>query len=710
MPDLNQIRDTIASINVAGDIDQDVLDKMGHDIYSWYEEDENSRSEWTEKYEEYMKLATQVKANKSFPWPDAANVKYPLLSIASLQFASRAYQSLVPNNKVVKARVIGEDPDGQKAKRASRISNYMSYQLLEEMDTWEDQMDRTCLILPIIGNVFKKTYWDGHRMMSDLVLPKDLCVDYYATSLEDADRKTHKIYYYPNEITSYVRSEHFLDVVDTSASSNTIEANHSNAYDELQGITPPANNSKSPHCFLECHCWWDLDDDGYQEPYVITIHKDTKQVVRIAARYDEDGVKFNDAGDIVRIIPVEYFTNYIFINDPNSGVYGMGFGSLLGPLNEATNTIINQLLDSGTINNLQAGFLSKGIKMTNGNIPLKPGEWRYVNTIGDDLRKGIVPIPSKEPSNVLFSLLSMMIQSGQQLSSVTDIMTGSSPGQNQPWSTTSEVLRQGLQVFSSIYKRIHRSMKREFKKIARLNSLYMEEKKYFAVLDPTDASEVGMIGKSDFEDGDMDVVPNSDPTNISNAEKLAKAESLMQLLQLGAINPQVATKRILEASDQEGIDELMQLPEKQPSFEEQIKLQELQLTASSQEITKSKTQYQAMRDQAAAELTMTKAKSEEQRIGIEKMRLQYAIESKQTELAIAQQNETMQQQMAELERMQKQIDMVAKASGYELDYEERVSKLNDESIARQRQLEEDEKARTSSIVDPNQSVESEQTE
>jgi chaperonin GroES len=99
MPDLNQIRDTIASINVAGDIDQDVLDKMGHDIYSWYEEDENSRSEWTEKYEEYMKLATQVKANKSFPWPDAANVKYPLLSIASLQFASRAYQSLVPNNK-----------------------------------------------------------------------------------------------------------------------------------------------------------------------------------------------------------------------------------------------------------------------------------------------------------------------------------------------------------------------------------------------------------------------------------------------------------------------------------------------------------------------------------------------------------------------------------------------------------------------------------
>ena len=652
----------ITSVNIAEQIDENTLKDMGNSVYDWYEMDENSRAEWMDKYEDYMKLATQVSSNKNFPWPDAANVKYPLLTISALQFAARAYQSLIPNNKVVKTRVIGNDPDGSKAARARRVSNYMSYQLLEEMDTWEDEMDRTCLILPIIGNVFKKTYWDGTKMVSTLVLPKDLCVDYYASSLEDANRKTHKLYYYPNEVTRQIRMGHFLDV-NLPDVSNTYEGNHSEAEDELLGITPPSNDEASPHEFLECHCNWDLDEDGYEEPYVITVHKDTKQVVRIAARYDQTGIDTNEKGEIISIDPVEYFTNYVFINDPNSGVYGMGFGNLLGPLNEAANTLINQLIDSGTLDNLQSGFLAKGIKIPNGNSPLKPGEWRYVNTIGDDLRKGIVPLPTKQPSTVLFQLLGMMISSGQQLSSVTDLMTGENPGQNQPWSTTSEVLKQGLQVFSSIYKRIHRSMKREFKKIYRLNMLYLEDEKYFAVLDPTGPEdETAVIGKADFEDEAMDIVPNSDPTNISNAEKLAKAESLMQLLQLGAINPQVATKRILEAQDQENILELMQMPDPQPNFDQQIKMQETQIAQAEQEITKVKVQYQAARDEANATLTMAKAQAEVERVELEKLKLQFDAEVEQIKLQLESRGKDMDVQMQELKIVQEQIKAQAQAN------------------------------------------------
>ena len=652
----------ITSVNIAEQIDEDTLKDMGNSVYDWYEMDENSRAEWMDKYEDYMKLATQVSSNKNFPWPDAANVKYPLLTISALQFAARAYQSLIPNNKVVKTRVIGNDPDGSKAARARRVSNYMSYQLLEEMDTWEDEMDRTCLILPIIGNVFKKTYWDGTKMVSTLVLPKDLCVDYYASSLEDANRKTHKLYYYPNEVTRQIRMGHFLDV-NLPDVSNTYEGNHSEAEDELLGITPPSNDEDSPHEFLECHCNWDLDQDGYEEPYVITVHKDTKRVVRVAARYDQTGIDTNEKGEIISIKPVEYFTNYVFINDPNSGVYGMGFGNLLGPLNEAANTLINQLIDSGTLDNLQSGFLAKGIKIPKGNSPLKPGEWRYVNTIGDDLRKGIVPLPTKQPSTVLFQLLGMMISSGQQLSSVTDLMTGENPGQNQPWSTTSEVLKQGLQVFSSIYKRIHRSMKREFKKIYRLNMLYLEDEKYFAVLDPTGPEdETAVIGKAYFEDEAMDIVPNSDPTNISNAEKLAKAESLMQLLQLGSVNPQIATKRILEAQDQENIAELMQMPEPQPDFESQIKMQELELQASEQEMQKVKIQYQAARDEASATLTMAKAQSEVERVEIEKLKLQFDVEVEQIKLQLEARGKDMDVQMQELKIVQEQIKAEAQAN------------------------------------------------
>jgi len=652
----------ITSVNIAEQIDEDTLNDMGRSVYDWYEMDENSRAEWMDKYEDYMKLATQVSSNKNFPWPDAANVKYPLLTISALQFAARAYQSLIPNNKVVKTRVIGNDPDGTKAARARRVSNYMSYQLLEEMDTWEDQMDRTCLILPIIGNVFKKTYWDGTKMVSELVLPKDLCVDYYASSLEDANRKTHKLYYYPNEVTRQIRMGQFLDV-ELPKESNSYEGDHSEAEDELLGITPPSNDEDSPHEFLECHCNWDLDDDGYEEPYVITVHKDTKKVVRVAARYDAMGIDTNEKGEIISIKPVEYFTNYVFINDPNSGVYGMGFGNLLGPLNEAANTLINQLIDSGTLDNLQSGFLAKGIKIPNGNSPLKPGEWRYVNTIGDDLRKGIVPLPTKQPSTVLFQLLGMMIQSGQQLSSVTDLMTGQNPGQNQPWSTTSEVLKQGLQVFSSIYKRIHRSMKREFKKIYRLNMLYLDNEKYFAVLDPTDPQdEIGVIGRDDFEDKSLDIVPNSDPTNVSNAEKLAKAESLMQLLQLGTVNPQVATKRILEAQDQEGIIELMQMPEPGPNFDQQIKQQELQLQASEQDIQKVKVQYQAARDEANATLTMAKAQAEVERTELEKLKLQFDAEVEQVKLQLEARGKDMDMQMQELKIVQEQIKAQAEGN------------------------------------------------
>jgi len=340
----------------------------------------------------------------------------------------------------------------------------------------------------------------------------------------------------------------------------------------------------------------------------------------------------------------------------------MGFGNLLGPLNEAANTLINQLIDSGTLDNLQSGFLAKGIKIPNGNTPLKPGEWRYVNTIGDDLRKGIVPLPTKQPSTVLFQLLGMMISSGQQLSSVTELMTGENPGQNQPWSTTSEVLRQGLQVFSSIYKRIHRSMKREFKKVYRLNMLYLEDEKYFAVLDQSGPEdEIAVIGKADFEDESMDIVPNSDPTNVSNAEKLAKAESLMALLQLGSVNPQVATKRILEAQDQDNIAELMQMPEPQPDFDAQVKMQELQLQASEQEMQKVKIQYQAARDEANATLTMAKAQSEVERTELEKLKVQFDAELQQAKLMMEAKEKEMDIQLQELKILQEEIKAKAQA-------------------------------------------------
>ena len=624
--------------NIAEDMDERELEELGADIHEWVEIDEQSRSAWMEKYEEYINLATQISEKKSYPWPNAANVKYPLLSIASLQFAARAYQNLIPTKNVVKGKVVGYDPDGEKLKMAHRVGRFMSYQLLEEIEEWEDEMDRLCILLPMVGNCFKKTYFNGEKIVSEVVLPKDLIVNFYAKSLEQASRKTHVLEYYPNEAREKMMSGEWLSIDLPDApmvSALSPQATGIYGSNGEQITAEPAYDPDTPHVFLECHCFLDLDNDGYKEPYIVTIHKDTKKVVRIAARYNVESVKYNEDGDLMKIEPTEYFTNFIFVPDPSSGVYGMGFGSLLGPLNDAANTIINQLIDGGTLSNLQSGFIGKGLRMPGGNTALKPGEWRPVQSVGDDIRKSIVPLPVKEPSNVLFSLLGTIIESGNQLSSVTDIMKGVSPGQNQPFSTTAEVLKQGMQVFNSIYKRIHRSLKREFHKLYRLNGLYLPPERYFTILDaevPED--QMAIIGRMDFNEQDIKVSPVSDPERASDVERASKAEGLFALMQAGTINPQVATKRILEAQDHDNIMELMEMPEPGPSPEQQIEMQKLAIEEQKVQVDQFKAQYQAARDEANSQLALAKAGAEASKQELQMYKMQFDQELAQAKLEL----------------------------------------------------------------------------
>lgn len=603
----------ITNTNIAKELEGDLLKDMGVTVFDGYNIDEGSREEWLVKNDDYLKLATQVADKKSFPWRNASNIKYPLLTIASLQFAARAYQTLFPNANIVKSRVVGDDPQGVKAAKAYRISKYMSYQLLEEDDTWEDSMDRLCIILPIIGNVFKKTYYCQGKNVSEMILPKDLVINYYAKSLEDASRITHILYYYPNAVEEKIRSGDFLTHEYLRNDTGPLETLPQNTIEfDGKGLEPPSNDPDTPIVYLEQHRLWDLDEDGYEEPYIITIHKDTKEVVRVVARYDQNSVETNEDGEVSKITPIQYFTNFIFIPDPTSGVYGLGFGSLLGPLNEAANTLINQLVDSGTLNNLQSGFIGRGIRIPGGNTPLAPGEWRFLQTSGDKLKDNIVPLPTKEPSQVLFTLLGMMVESGFNIGSISETMLGKNPGQNQPFSTTSEVLKQGEQVFSAIHKRIHRALKKEFRKLYRLNKLYLTADKYFTVLDPKTKNESqNTISPEDFNnDKDFDVFPASDPTQLSSVERLEKAQLLLNLLPTGQINPKEAIRRILEGARIDDIEEVMNAPPPQPNFDQQIELKRLELEGKQLEISQIKTQYQAARDEANSMLAIAKAAAE----------------------------------------------------------------------------------------------------
>jgi len=564
---LIKIEDSLSHKNIAELLKPEELEKIGPSLIAQIMQDDDSRSTWMETNKEWIKLASQVRETKSFPWPNASNVKFPLLTVACMQFHARALPNLINSGKPVRQRVVGRDLNGEKQKRAERVGTYLSFQVTEGMDEWLDEMDRMLFILPMLGVCFKKTYFSGveSEIKSTLVLPNELIVDYYAKSMARA-RKTELVIMDSNEFVELQRSGVFLS--GEFEHQAHIETDR-NAGDAVQQATPPTSTEDPPYKLYESHCWLDLDDDGYKEPYIVTLNFDGK-VVRIIARYGSDSILYNESGDVQRIAPDEYFTRYIFLPDPTSSIYGLGLGSLLGPTNEATNTIINQLIDAGTLSNMQGGFLGRGMKLRGGAVKFKPGEWKVVNTNAEDIRKSIVPMPIKEPSSTLFNLLGSLIAYGERVSSVSDMMAGESPGQNQPATTTLAVLEQGLQVFSSIYKRVHRALAKEYARIYELNYSHFSPEAYNRILDEYDKNtgQPVMYGIEDFEASSNDIMPASDPTIVSQAQKGAKASSLLEKLAAGLpLNVQEVTRRVLEAEQHEDIDVLMTVPERQPDPE-----------------------------------------------------------------------------------------------------------------------------------------------
>ena len=555
--------------NIASSLDEDRLVKIGDEVVSNFDMDERSRADWMDKYNEAMKLAAQVVENKTYPWEGAANVKFPLLTEAALQFNARAYPALVSGTDIVKARTVGYDGTGHKQESAIRVSKHMSYQLLEEMEEWEENMDKLLMAVPIIGCMFKKTYFDPikGRNCSIAVHPREFVVDYDTESLDSAYRKTHVMHYTANDIRKNARSGIFSEV---ELGEPNIQNASDTTKDQLSGSTALETTGGTPYKLLEQHTYLDLDGDGVEEPYIITVDYQSKQVLRIFAGFDLDEVRVNDKGEIYDIPQTQYFVKFGFIPSPDGGFYDMGFGQFLGPINKTVDSIINQLLDSGHMSMLGGGFLSRGVRVKMGNMGFRPNEWKSVNSTGDDLRKGIVPLPTKEPSNVMFQLLGMMINQAQRIASTVDSMVGENPGQNQKATTTLAVIEQGTKVFSGIYKRLHRAFKQELKLLFVLNSKYMDAEEYFTVLDPNiPVEQIGTVMQEDYNADIINIVPAADTGVTSMQQKMMKAQALMELAQTGLISMPEVVKRNLEAQEQPAIDVLMQVQPQGPSIEEQ---------------------------------------------------------------------------------------------------------------------------------------------
>lgn len=593
--------------NLADKQTPEILSDITTRVLEGYKLDLASRLEWEELNKQIIDLVKLLTKKKVYAGDVVANVKYPIITNACMQFHARAYPEIVKGNNVVRSRIVGADPDGTKAARAKRLTEFMSYQVLNDMEDWEDGVDQLLFTLPAIGCAFKKTYYNPveKRNESQMVFADDFVVNYYADTIERAPRGTHRIYLYQNEIIERINSGIFtkFDVAELGEATSDEAAE---------------TDEDTPHLFLEQHCWYDLDNDGYKEPYVVTVHYESQKLVRIVPRFASDGIIRNDKNAIVKIIPEQYFTRYLFMPSIDGGFYGMGFGSLLMSSNESINTIINQLLDAGTLSNRQSGFLGRGLRLGKGKtMKVRAGDWKSVEATGDDLRKNVFPIPVREPSAVLFQLLGLLITACKELSGMTEILSGQSPGANVPAESVLALIEQGLQVYTAIHKRIHRAQYKEFKKLRRLNALYIDQMTYSNVLDDPEANI-----QADFATKDFDIIPVSDPNSTTMMQRLLKAKAMLELRGQG-LNDQEIIRRYLEAMEVKDIDELFPQEEQEDPME-QLTVQKLQ--GEVQEL-------QVKMQKLMAETQLILAKVDSERAGQAKTTAGIANDSKKLDLA-----------------------------------------------------------------------------
>jgi chaperonin GroES len=609
----------LTSENIAALLTEDELQNIAEECLENYEADKLSRSHREPAMEKAMNLALHITRQKDTPWKNASNVIYPLISNAAISFAARAYPAIVRDDEVVDFKVIGSDEGqpqptiqnnhimvgqdgkpviqmvgkGLKKARGERVKSYMNYQFSEEMENWEEDTDRLAHSLPITGTMFRKKYWcaDEQRMKSHLVYPKYLIVNDKTSSMERAPCISEELEYYPHEIEEFIRSGVWLDFnfADDSAEKE-VESER-----EKDGESDEEN---SPLLFIEQLCRKDLDKDGYPEPYIVRIHKGLKKVVNIIANYKPDRIKLNSKGQICRIIPETYYIKYDFIPSPDGSFYSIGFGELLLHMNETINTLINQLIDAGTLATTSSGFIGRGLRIKGGNVQVKKGEYVQVDTRGGGIKDNFVQIQHPEPSDTLFKLLGLLLESAKDLGSLKDVLAGEQMSSQQSPTTTLTLIEQGLTAFKAIYKRIARSVKKEIQALYRLNSLYLNQEPAMNGFD---------ISQQDFSGNDFSIIPASAPHMVSDMQRLARASFMETYKDDPYVNGLELRTRIFDIAGIDNLDTLLKQPDPPPpdpnmemvKVQQQLGMAQMQIERDKNTIAAGKNQIEELKAQLA---------------------------------------------------------------------------------------------------------------
>ena len=552
--------DTDFDQNLAEVIDERELSKKADELIQHYENDKSARSEWERRYKEGLRtLDTEGGLDESEDQRASrglSTVVHPLISEAATQFNARAIAELYPSDGPVKTVIVGE-PNEEVEEQGRRVREYMNYQITQQMPEYFPDLDQMLFHLPLIGQTFKKIWWDPdlNRQKSIFVKAEDFVVAPESNDLQTAPRYTHLIRIPKNDYNRYVDAGYYLQ---SEYSGDDIDPAGDTIAD-IEGVEGySADGEDQTLSLLELQVYESFegidnadDDEGSVAlPYIVTINYDTQKVVSVRRNWREEDEEQRRR---------DWFVSYKFL--PGLGFYGFGLYHMIGGLGKAATGSLRALLDSAAFANMQGGFKLKG-RVTGGEMQINPGEFADLDATVDDVNKAIMPLPFKEPSGTLFNLMNAIVQAGQRFASTADLNVGD-VNPNAPVGSTIALIEQGSKSFSAIHKRLHNAQGQEFKLLAKLNAKYLPERLDFAM-----SGVSSMIMAKDFDDR-IDIVPISDPNIFSTAQRIAQAQAI---LQMATSAPQLhdvyeAYKRMYEAIRIPNIDEILEKPAEAPRMD-----------------------------------------------------------------------------------------------------------------------------------------------
>jgi hypothetical protein len=538
--------------NLADFLPDEVLAQLSSDLNQKYMDYSMSRKDWEKTYTQGLDLLGFKYNNRTEPFQGASGATHPVLAEAVTQFQALAYKELLPADGPVRTQILGI-PTPEKTDQATRVKDFMNYEIMEKMKEYEPEFDQMLFNLPLAGSAFKKVYYDDmeQRAVSKFVPADDLIVPYTATSLDDAEAIIHRIKISENDLRKQQVGGFYRDI--ELGKPQDKETDVEKKERELEGVTK--TKEEDVFTLLECHV--DLDLEGFEDvnqqtgepsgikiPYIVTLEEGSREILSIRRNYEVGDPNKNK---------IQYFVHFKFL--PGLGFYGFGLIHMIGGLSRTATSALRQLLDAGTLSNLPAGFKMRGIRIRDDAQSIQPGEFRDVDAPGGNLRDSFMMLPFKEPSATLLNLMGIVVQAGQRFASIADLQVGDG-NQQAAVGTTVALLERGSRTMSAIHKRIYSALKNEFRILARVFKLYLPQEYPYDVV-----GGQRMIKQSDFDDR-VDILPVADPNIFSQTQRISLAQTE---LQLASSNPQMhnlyaAYRNMYEALGVKNIDQVLIKP------------------------------------------------------------------------------------------------------------------------------------------------------